>query len=311
MNLLHFKYAVEIDRTKSISKAAECLYMGQPNLSRAIKELEDNLGITIFRRTSKGIITTPEGEEFLEYARKITAQVEEVENMYMKGKKGRQKLSVCLPRASYISYALAEFSKKINRELPATIFYKETNSMQTINSLITNECNIGIIRFQTSFDKYFKALFNEKKLTYETITEFNYVLITSQDSPLAHMDDITFDKLSDYIEITHSDSYVPSLPQTDVMKAEFSENVDKRIFLFERASQFVVLENDPNTFMWVSPIPQPLLDKHKLVQIRCRSNSRLYRDVLVLRKGYKLTSLEQEFMSQVYLAKKKYQDKWI
>lgn len=308
MNLLHLKYAVEIDRTKSISKAAESLYMGQPNLSRAIKELEQSLGITIFRRTSKGIITTPEGEEFLDYARKITAQVEEVENIYKKGKKGKQKLSVCVPRASYISYALAEFSKKINKDLPATIFYKETNSMQTINSLITNECNLGIVRFQASFDKYFKALFNEKKLAYETIIEFNYVLITSKDSPLAQKDDISFPELSNCIEITHSDSYVPSLPQTDVMKAEFSENVDKRIFLFERASQFVVLENDPSTFMWVSPIPQPLLDKHHLVQIRCKSNSRMYKDVLVYRKGYKLTPLENEFMTQVYAAKKKYQE---
>ena len=113
--------------------------------------------------------------------------------------------------------------------------------MQTINSLITNECNLGIIRFQALFDKYFKALFNEKKLAHETITEFNYVLITSKDSPLAQMNEITFESLSDYIEITHSDSYVPSLSQTDVLKAEFSETVDKRIFLFERASQFELL----------------------------------------------------------------------
>ena len=113
MNILHLKYASEIAKTGSLNKAAENLYMGQPNLSRAIKELEESLGITIFRRTSKGIITTPEGEEFLEYARKITSQVEEIESIYKKGKKGRQKLSVCVPRASYISYALAEFSKKI------------------------------------------------------------------------------------------------------------------------------------------------------------------------------------------------------
>ena len=58
MNLLHFKYAVEIAKTKSISQAAENLYMGQPNLSRAIKELEEKLGITIFLRNSKGIEIT-------------------------------------------------------------------------------------------------------------------------------------------------------------------------------------------------------------------------------------------------------------
>ena len=70
MNIVHLKYAVEIARTKSISKAAENLYMAQPNLSRAVKELEEILGITIFKRTSKGITVTPEGVEFLRYAKR-------------------------------------------------------------------------------------------------------------------------------------------------------------------------------------------------------------------------------------------------
>ena len=62
MNILHLKYAAEIAKTGSLNKAAENLYMGQPNLSRAIKELESSLGITIFRRSSKGMVATPEGE---------------------------------------------------------------------------------------------------------------------------------------------------------------------------------------------------------------------------------------------------------
>ena len=85
MNLMHLKYAVEIARTKSISKAAEALYMGQPNLSRAIKELEESLGIVIFNRNSKGITITPEGEEFLSYAKKVVDQVNEIEDIYEKG----------------------------------------------------------------------------------------------------------------------------------------------------------------------------------------------------------------------------------
>lgn len=74
MNLLYLKYAVEVARTTSITKAAEALYMGQPNLSRAIKDLEEELGIKIFKRTSKGIVPTEEGEEFLGYARSILSR---------------------------------------------------------------------------------------------------------------------------------------------------------------------------------------------------------------------------------------------
>ena len=82
MNILHLKYAVEVAKAGSLSKAAEALYMNQPNLSRAIKELEASLGITIFGRSAKGVYVTPEGEEFLGYARKILSQIDEVEAIY-------------------------------------------------------------------------------------------------------------------------------------------------------------------------------------------------------------------------------------
>ena len=79
MNTLHFKYAVEIEKTRSITQAAENLYMAQPNLSKAIKELENSLGITIFRRTSKGVIPTDQGMKFLACAKQILMQIDNME----------------------------------------------------------------------------------------------------------------------------------------------------------------------------------------------------------------------------------------
>lgn len=306
MNLLHFKYAVEIAKTKSISQAAENLYMGQPNLSRAIKELEEKLGITIFSRTSKGITVTPEGEEFLQYAKKIIAQVDEVEQIYKYGKTKKQQFSVCVPRASYISYAFAEFAKHIKTDNAADIFYKETNSMRTIRNVVREEYNLGIIRYQSAFDKYFKTMFTEKKLVSETITEFSYMLLMSEKHPLADKENISFEDLEAYIEITHGDPYVPSLPFTDVKKAELSDDIDKHIFVFERASQFVLLEKVPTTFMWTSPIPEELYSKYGLVQRRCSANTKVYKDVMIYRKGYKLTELDNQFISDVCEAKRKY-----
>lgn len=119
MNLIHLKYAVEVAKTHSISKAAENLYMGQPNLSRAIKELEESLGITIFRRTARGISVTPDGNEFLQRARRIVAQVEEVEEMYQSGSMRKQSFSACVPRASYFSNAFAAFSQRLSVNSPA------------------------------------------------------------------------------------------------------------------------------------------------------------------------------------------------
>ena len=302
MNILHLKYAVEVAKTQSISKAAENLYMGQPNLSRAIKELEESLGITIFKRTTKGISTTPDGDEFLQYARRIVAQVDEVEQIYRGGRIKKQNFSICVPRASYTSYAIAEFAKHIDSALPADIFYKETNSMRTINNVIKEEFNLGIVRYQAAFEKYFKDMFDDKKLVSETVAEFSYVMLMSEDSPLAAKSDIKMEELKDYIEITHGDPFVPSLPLIDVKKAEMSEHVDKRIYVFERATQFVLLEKVPNAFMWVSPVPKSTLEKHHLVMRRVPTN-KVYKDVLIYRRDYKLSELDKQFITILNSAK--------
>ena len=68
MNILYMKYAVEVAKTGSINKAADNLYIAQPNLSRAVKELENSLGITVFKRTPKGMTLTHDGEKFIQYA---------------------------------------------------------------------------------------------------------------------------------------------------------------------------------------------------------------------------------------------------
>ena len=298
MNLLHLKYAVEVEKTRSINRAAENLFMGQPNLSRAIKELEGTLGITIFKRTSKGISPTPQGEEFLQSAKKILAQVDEVEAMYQNGKSDKQKFSISVPRASYISCAFTEFAKKIDSTKQIEIFYKETNAMRAVTNILQADYKLGIIRYQTTFEPYFKAMLHEKSLSSEIVFEFSYLIVMSKHHPLAAKNKIELSYLGAYIEIAHADPYVPSLPLSDVKKAELSEFVDKHIFVFERGSQLDLLSNVTNTFMWVSPIPKRLLQQYGLVQKQCVSNKKKYKDVLIYREGYYLTDLDRQFIAE-------------
>lgn len=299
MNILHLKYAVEVEKARSISKAAEALFMGQPNLSRAIKELEESLGITIFKRTPKGITPTPQGEEFLQYAKQILAQIDAVEKMYQTDRKTKQQFSVSVPRASYIACAFTEFAKGIDLHKKAEIFYKETNALRAINNILQADYKLGIIRYQTTFEQHFAAMLHEKDLSAEVLREFSYVAVMSKNSRLAAFDEVHTEQLADYIEIAHADPYVPSLPLIDARKAELSEFVDKRIFVFERGSQMDLLSNVPDTFMWVSPLPKRLLTQYGLVERRCPSNRRVYRDVLIYRKGYVLSDLDKRFIREV------------
>ena len=305
MNILHVKYAVEVARAGSLNKAAEKLYVALPNVSRSIRELEADLGITIFDRSARGVTLTPEGEEFIGYAKGILAQIDQVERLYKDGAPGKQRFSISVPRACYISDAFAQFSRTLS-DAPAEIFYKETNSKRTIQNILEHDYQLGIIRYAENYDQHFKAMLEEKGLTCELVTEFSYVLVMSRDCPLAHKDGITYDDLSGYIEIAHADPYVPSLSMAKVLKEEHPDNIDRRIFVFERASQFELLSQNPDTFMWVSPVPQDMLDRYGLVVRRCIAHERVYKDMLVYRKGYKLTALDQQFITALCQAKRRH-----
>ncbi len=305
MNILHMKYAVEVARLGSLNKAAETLMIAQPNISRSIKELEADLGITIFQRSAKGMVLTPDGEEFIDYARDILHRIDKIEQSYRDGSHKKRKFSVSVPRACYISSAMAEFSKNIG-DVPVEIYYKETNSKKTIKKLLENEYKLGIIRYSDSYDKYYKSMLEEKGLSYELVAEFSYVLLMSRDNPLASKETITYEDLSDYIEIAHADPYVPTLSMSKVFREELPDQISQRIFVFERASQFDLLSGNPKTFMWVSPASQQILDRYNLVQRVCEGNKKVYKDVLIYHKGYKLTKFDKDFITALCEARRKF-----
>ena len=150
---------------------------------------------------------------------------------------------------------------------------------------------------------------DEKGLCHEQVTEFTYSLIMSEDSPLAQKETLTFSDLTNYIEVAHADPFLPSVPLSKVMKEETSETIARRIFIFERASQFDLLSQNPETFMWVSLAPNELLERFHLVQRKCLDNSKVYKDVLIYKNGYQLTALDREFITELVQSKRKYSPK--
>ncbi len=305
MNLSGMRHALEVARLGSLAKASEVLLVAVPNISRSIKELENDLGITIFERTASGMELTPDGEKFINFAKSILGQIEQVEKFYKEGAPQKQRFSISVPRACYISEAFAEFSKTLSTD-SAEIFYKETNSQRAIHNMINHDYKLGIIRYAENYDGYFKNMLEEKGFEYELVTEFTYSLIMNAESPLAKKENIVLGDLADYIEIAHADPYVPSMPVSKVIKEELPQNIERRIFVFERASQFELLSENKDTFMWVSPVPQKLLGRYNLVEKKCAENKKIYKDVLIYRKGYKQTELDRRFIQELTDAKKKY-----
>ena len=299
MKIEHLKYALEVEKTGLISKAAENLYMNQPHLSKAIKELEENIGIKIFNRTAKGVVPTKDGADFLVYAKNIVEQIDEVEKMYKNKDGDLHKFNVSVPLACYVAQAFIEFVTEISDSKSIDISYHETNSLLAINSVVNNDNNIAIIRYQTIYEKYFLQFLEENDLVIEPIWEFAYQLIMSVQHPLAVEKNIEYSDLDDYIEITHGYLTIPSIPATLAREMMMQSKEKKEIAVFERESQFELLRNIHTTYMWTSPTPSNILNTMPLVEKKCNVSNNQYKDVLIYKKGYKLDRQEKLFVSIV------------
>ncbi|MBQ8249361.1 MAG: LysR family transcriptional regulator [Clostridia bacterium] len=299
MNIMHLKYAVEVAKTGSITRAAENLFMGQPNLSKAIRELEENLGVTLFKRTSKGIVPTEKGEEFLVYAKRILVQIDELESIYNSHPSEKQSFSISIPRGSYMAYGFTNFVKRLDRDKEIEIYYKETNSVEAISNIVQSNYNLAIIRFRDVFEQYFTRLLREKELRAELLWQFRYIAVMSKDNPLAKKPVLTCADFADCIEILHSDNTVPTLPTVEAKRMENIENSNKKIYVFERGSQMELLSNIPESFMWVSPIPQKILDRYGLVQRSVSDADYNYKDMIVYGRSYRLSELDHMYLEEL------------
>ena len=307
MNLQHLKYAVEVARSQSISRAAETLYLNQPYLSRAIRELEGELGIEIFRRTSRGVIPTEQGEEFLARARGILDHVEEVEDLYKVKRKEILRFQVAVPIACYISQAFVAFARELTGRQMMKADYYETNAMTAIDRVADNQCNLAIIRYQDHFQDYFLRYLDSKDLICTPIWQFEYHLIMSRESPLADREPVTAGDLEPLIEISHGDPAVPTLPVSVMLEMRRKEQSRREIVVYERQSQFELLCDLPETYMWASPTPGRVLEMFPLIQKRCPMPENRYTDALIYRKGYRLSRMDQQFIDQVRRAVAEFQ----
>ncbi|MBQ8896542.1 MAG: LysR family transcriptional regulator [Clostridia bacterium] len=307
MNIFHMKYAVEVARLGSINKASETLGMAQPNISRAIKELESDLGITIFDRSAKGMMLTPEGKEFITRAKNILGQLDNLESMFREGIPSKQRFSVSAPRAAYIVEAFASFTHGIDGD-SAEIVFDETATYNTIKKVIASDCKLGIIRYEEAAEEYFKKMLDSNELVYSDIVDFDYVIITNRISELAKKGEIYDDDLRAFTQITHNNPYQATLSASDTNKVEQRVSSDRRIYVLDTAAQLEILTNNPDTFMWISPAPDSLLDRYGLTQLECIDKKRRYKDVLIHRKAHKLTELDKAFIDELLKAAEFYKN---
>ena len=238
MTLTQMNYIITISETGSLNKAAEALYISQPSLTNAVKELEKELGIIIFNRSGRGVTLTNDGTEFLMYARQIYGQYESVVEKYSEGGSYKKKFGVSTQHYSFAVNAFVDLIKEYGSE-NYDFSLRETQTYEIIDDVARMKSEIGILylnEFNASvLEKIMKA--NDLKFT-ELFVARPHIFICDK-NPLAQKDQVTMEDLKDYPYLSFEQGEHNSFYYSEEM---FSTEVrSKNIRVRDRATLFNLL----------------------------------------------------------------------
>lgn len=238
MTLQQLKYVVKIARSGSITKAAKELFISQPSLSNAIMELENEIGITIFNRTNKGIIISTDGAEFLGYAKQVIEQAELLESHYSNKKLVKQNFSVSTQHYAFAVNAFVNLIKGYDLdEYEFTL--RETKTYEIIEDVKNLRSEIGILYLNEFNSKIINKFLKENNLIFEELFKANPHIFISSENPLANKQYVTLKELVLYPYL--------SFEQGEFNSFYFSEEIQstvahkKSINVSDRATLFNLL----------------------------------------------------------------------
>lgn len=236
MTLQQLRYLITVAEEKSISKAAQRLFISQPSLTVALHELEKEFNIVLFTRSNKGVILSPDGEVFLSYARQVLEQAKLLEDRY-KGDNNKILFSVSTQHFSFAVNAFIELIEKYN-SCRYDFSIRETLTHEIIEDVSKFKSEIGLLHINSSNRNVLLKLINDNELDYDILCNVTPHVFISKTNPLANKDIIELADLYKYPYL--------SFEQGDHNSFNFIEEVvnvkmPKNIKVRDRASLFNLL----------------------------------------------------------------------
>ena len=197
MTLTQLKYAIEVANAGSINKAAGNLFITQPSLSSAIAELESEIGIKLFSRNNRGIFLTPEGSEFVGYARQVVEQFDLIEAKYISSPKLKKKFSVSMQHYTFAVSAFVNLVKQFGMD-EYEFAVNETKTFDVINDVKTFKSEIGILYTNDFNEKVLNKIFKDNQLEFVHLFTCEGYAYLWKNHPLAGKKVIALEELQDY-----------------------------------------------------------------------------------------------------------------
>ena len=219
MTLQQLKYALTIADCGSMNEAAKQLFISQPSLSETMKELETEIGLDIFLRSNRGIVITPEGEEFLGYARQVTEQFGLLQSKYI-DKKVKEKFSVSTQHYTFAVKAFVETVKQIGMEQYEFAVH-ETTTISVIENVKNFKSEIGVLYENDFNEKVLTKMFKENGLEFVELFSCDTFVYLWSGHPLAKQDVITMEELDEYPCLSFDQGKNNSLYLAEEMKSTY------------------------------------------------------------------------------------------
>lgn len=233
MTLLQLKYIVKIVECGSMNEASHELYISQPALSSSVKDLERELGIEIFTRSSQGIALTVEGAEFLKYARQVLDQADLLEERYKNVKQRRQLCSVATQHYMFAVEAFVEMIKSLNSE-EYEFSIRETRTKTIINQVADMRADLGLLYISDYNKDVIGKMLREKHLEFHPLFRAKLHVFISKTNPLANKTSLTLEDLKPYPFIQYEQGENGSFFFTE--EAVWPDHPPKKINVTDRAT---------------------------------------------------------------------------
>ena len=197
MTLQQLRYLIAISEHGSINAAAQTLYVSQSNLSTAIKELERELGITIFTRSNRGVTLTNDGTELLGYARQVIEQADMLETRYARGRSEHMHLSVSTQHYYFSLQAFINVAEECSSERYSFVL-RECATGQIIEDVRTFRSEVGILYLDDFNSRVLKKAFREADVAFCPLFDAHVHVFVGEHHPLANRSILTLEDLEPY-----------------------------------------------------------------------------------------------------------------